>query len=275
MAGEAHRALSDLLSRPEGSWSLADGALAIARLGRPGLDPGVSIGKLDRLGEAARAVVGQARHPRFVSAGIARVLFQDERFRIASEAENDVASCYLDAVLQRRTGTPTLLALVFIEVARRCSTRFEGVVLPGRFLLRHDQGERLSLYDPERGARPVTIDECRRLVNESTGGRVEFREAFLRPITPSQMLARIVGNLKAVFWRVADHEMALEAVRLLLTIRPDDPREIRDRGRLLFLLGRFKDAIAAFEEYLAHNPRGEDADVVRMLLLEARAGLNA
>jgi regulator of sirC expression with transglutaminase-like and TPR domain len=59
----------------------------------------------------------------------------------------------------------------------------------------------------------------------------------------------------------------------MLVIRPEDPREIRDRGRLLFLLGRLGEAIRAFESYLAHNPRGEDADVVRMLIQEARAGL--
>ena len=39
---------------------------------------------------------------------------------------------------------------------------------------------------------------------------------------------------------------------------------------MLLLLKRHREAIDAFEAYLMHNPRGEDAYVVRMLIQEAR-----
>lgn len=275
MRDTAHQALGELLSRPVGSWTLAEGALAIARLGADDLDAAAAIARLDALGVAARAAIGGARHPRFVASGIARVLFEEEGFRLAEESESLPETCMLDRVLETRVGSSTLLALVFMEVARRTGFRYESVSMPGHLLLRTGHGQEVFLFDPDRQGRPVSIAEARRMVAEASGGRIEFREGYLRPLSPPQLLARILGNLKAISWRLTDLLAALDAVELLLAIRPDDPREIRDRGRLLFLMGQLGEAIGAFESYLAHNPRGEDADIVRMLLVEARAGLRA
>lgn len=266
----AQEALADCLSRPVGSWTLTEGALAIARLKNPGLDAGVVFDRLDHIGWRARKAIGGARHPRFVAAGLARVLFEREGFIVVPEGENSPETCFLDYVLATHQVTPTLMALMFVEIARRVGSRFEGVAIPGHFLLRSDSGGKIFLFDPANRVRPVSLDELKRMIRQVTGDRTQYREGVLRPVSPPQFLARLVGNLKAVYWRLGDFAAALAAVGLILTIRPDDPREIRDRGRLLFQMNRFEEAIAAFEAYLTINPRGEDAEVVRLLLVEAR-----
>lgn len=266
--------LSELLSRPEGRWSLAEGALAIAQLRDPGLSFDGIAAQLDALGDQARLSIGGAWHPRFVAAGISRVLYGDHGFSIVPPAEGLPEALFIDRALQLRRALPSMMVVLFIETARRAGVRFTAIALPGMVLLRHDAGDAPQLFDPLRAARPVTTDEVRALVADATGGRPpEFRESWLRPLTQEQLLARLLTNLKALYWRAGDFDPALHVIRLLLAIRPDDPREIRDSGRLLFLLSRYRDAIDAFESYLSHNPRGEDADAVRMLLLEARAGL--
>lgn len=264
-------ALGELLSLPEGSWSLADGAVAIARLRAVGPDEIRVLSRLATLGERAREHAGDAVHPRFATAAIARALFDEAGLRVPARGEESPSCLYIDEVLERGSGTATLLAIVFVEVARRTGRRYEIIALPGTVLLRHDFRGAPHLFDPAREARPVSIEECRRTVS---GGKGEFREAWLRPLGREQVLARLLGGLKALYWRIGNYDGALAAIRMLLAIRADDPREIRDSGRLLFLLGRYQDAIGAFESYLQVNPHGEDADAVRMLLLEARAGLN-
>ncbi len=269
--------LSELLARPEGRWSLAEGALAVARLRDPGLSFEAIAASMDELGAEARAAVGGARHPRFVAAGVGRALFERRGFVAVPQGDEYPEALYIDRALETRRALPSLLVLLFIETARRAGFRFSAIALPGMTLLRHDSGERPFLFDPVRAARPVTLDEVRGMVASALAGKTpkppEFREGWLRPLTQEQLLARMLTNLKALYWRAGDYDAALGAIRLLLAIRPDDPREIRDSGRLLFLLTRYRDAIGAFETYLSHNPRGEDADAVRMLLLEARAGL--
>ncbi|MFN7966714.1 MAG: tetratricopeptide repeat protein [Acidobacteriota bacterium] len=265
--------LADLLSQPEGAWSLADGALAVAHVETPDCDVEMARSQLEALGKAARNQLGDATHPRFAAAAVSRVLFLEKGYRGCTDAEEAPDMAMLDVMLRTRVGTPNLLSILFVETARRAGLRFSGVSLPGRYLLRQDHGDQFFLFDPQAGGKPVSIEQCKELVSSATGRRIEFREAFLRPLTNAQMLARLVAHLKSIYWRAGAHERALLTVRMLLTIRPDDPREIRDQGRLYYLMGRLPEAISAFESYLHHNPRGEDAEAVRVLLLEARASL--
>ncbi len=275
MRDDALVSLNELLSRPEGSWTLAEGALAIARLDRPEVDAAAVLKALDELGEQVRAAVGGAWHPRFVAAGISRVLFVEYGFAAPEPGCEGPECLRLDQVLAERAGAPIMLALLWIEVARRAGHRFEVVAFPGSPLLRCDRDGVPYLFDPARDGFPMSLDDVRRMVVEGSQGKLEFREGWLRPVTREQVLARVIAGLKSLYWRAGHYDHTLRAIRMLLAIRPDDPREIRDSGRLLFLQGRYHDAISAFESYLSHNPHGEDADVVRMLLLEARAGLSS
>lgn len=272
MERSAVRRLTDLLSRPDGAWALSEAALAVARMGRPGLDERPSLDEIDAIAARARARIGDAEHPRFVAGSLARSLFDGEGF-VCERKQPRPEHCYLDRAIETRVAGPELMTLIFLEVARLSRARFGAIGLPGRLLVRRDRAGTPFLFDVARRARPVSLDECRRIVDDASGGRTRFSDGFLRPITPEQLLCRLIARIKDIFWHANRFDDALGAVRLMLTVRPDDPREIRDRGRLLFLLGRLPDAIQAFETYLVHNPRGEDADVVRMLIQEARAGL--
>jgi regulator of sirC expression with transglutaminase-like and TPR domain len=228
---------------------------------------------LDRFGAAARQRLGAATHPRFAAAAVSQVLFFEQKFKSPSENEETPEAAMIDQALVSRVATPALLAILFIETARRAGLRFGAVALPGRYLLRQDLGDQIHLFDLQNAGRPIDLEQCKKIVAESSGNRVEFREGLLRPLTHAQLLARLLAYVKALYWRARRHETALTTVRMLLAIRPDDPREIRDLGRLFYLLDRLPEAIQAFESYLQHNPRGEDAEAVRELLKDARMSL--
>ncbi len=270
MHRSAQLALGELLSRPEGTWSLTEGALAIARLGHESPDALAHVATLEELGRRLRERAGQAVHPRFRAGALARLIFDEEGF-VVPEDLDPPERYFLDAALAERKASPTLLALILLETARHGALRLEPVDLQGWLFLRARHNEQCLFFDPRRALRSITLEEIaarvapedpRPLLNES-----------LRPVSPTQVLARIVANLKMIFLRKDDHANTLAAIELLLTIRPDDPREIRDRGRILFMLGRLTESIRQLETYLAFNPRGEDAEAVRLLLEEARAGL--
>ena len=48
----------------------------------------------------------------------------------------DPRNSFLNEVLDRRTGIPITLALLYMEVARRAGLHVEGINFPGHFLLR-------------------------------------------------------------------------------------------------------------------------------------------
>ena len=52
------------------------------------------------------------------------------------EHYDDPRNSFLNEVLDRRTGIPISLAIVYLEVARRAGLHVDGVNFPGHFLLR-------------------------------------------------------------------------------------------------------------------------------------------
>jgi regulator of sirC expression with transglutaminase-like and TPR domain len=92
-------------------------------------------------------------------------------------------------------------------------------------------------------------------------------------VTKKQIVARVLTNLKVLHWKARDFEQALAAVELLFVVRSDDPRELRDRGRLRLWTTRYEEAIQDLEAYLARVPGAEDAAEIRAEIREARQGL--
>src|SRR3954454_14885525 len=117
---------------------LAPAALAIARVEYPSLDPGPYLATLDRMGEEAHARIGatsdlaQEESVRAFN----EYLYDEQGFAGNRERYDDSRNSFLNEVLDRRTGIPISLAIVYIEVARRAGLRVDGVNFPGHFLLR-------------------------------------------------------------------------------------------------------------------------------------------
>ena len=117
---------------------LATSVLLIARLGYPRLDPAPYLAKLDKMGEAvAKRLSETDGHgtPHGSIDLLNQYLFHDQGFTGNTKDYEDPRNSFFNQVLERRTGIPITLALVYIEVARRAGVRIDGVNFPGHFLL--------------------------------------------------------------------------------------------------------------------------------------------
>ena len=63
-------------------------------------------------------------------------LFVEQRFRGNDDQYYDARNSYLNEVLDRRTGIPISLSVVYMEVGRRAGLHVEGINFPGHFLVR-------------------------------------------------------------------------------------------------------------------------------------------
>ena len=123
--------------------SLAEPALLIARLGYPRLDPAPWLARLEEMGFAAArrlSATELSATPHGPIDTLNRYLFEDQGFAGNTANYDDPRNSFLNQVLERRTGIPITLALVYIEVARRAGLRVDGVNFPGHFLLRFPFG---------------------------------------------------------------------------------------------------------------------------------------
>jgi len=187
-------------------------------------------------------------------------VFEDLGFRGDSQDYFSPSNSLLNQVMERRIGVPLTLSIIFMELGWRVGIPFEGVGFPGHFLVRLPGEPRDLVLDPFNHARTMHEDDCRRLLDEVTGGRLQFDGRLLASVTKRDIITRLLRNLKGAYLRANQDEGALAAVERLLLIHPDDMDEVRDRGLLLYRLQRFSPALDALNAYLAARPDAPDRD---------------
>jgi regulator of sirC expression with transglutaminase-like and TPR domain len=256
---------------------LAIAALMIARVEYPKLDANPYIDELDALGrEAARRVADADAEARNTPVDVdpqtyARVaalndyLFREQRFVGNNVQYEDPRNSFLNEVLERRTGIPITLAVVYMEVARRAGVQVQGVNFPGHFLVRCParQGLRDLIIDAYNGGALLTEDMCRELLRRHAGDGAVWDPHLLGRATKPQILARMILNLKRVYVKMCSFPQARDMTELLLAVDPSALTELRDRGLLAYHLNDFSAALRDLQAYLRLSPKSELDDAER------------
>lgn len=264
--------LAELVARPESEIDLAAGALLIAAEEYPQLQVAPYVRRLDLLAERVKDRLAGETAPVVVLEELCRVLFEEERFEGNAEAYQDPRNSFLNDVLDRRLGIPITLGIVTLEVGWRVGLPLTGVNFPGHFLVRYEGPVARLLVDPFDAGRIRWEEDGQALLDKVYGGMVRMRSEFLRPATRSDILARVLTNLKGIYLNTGDDPRALAAVDRILMIRPAATVELRDRGLLLARAGRNREAVLELERYLDRAPAAPDAQRVRSLIDDLSAG---
>lgn len=253
---------------------LAVAALTYARLAYPKLDAAPYLDTLDALGReasnrvaAAEVEAGEAP-PRVDPVAFAQIaalnefLFDEQRFVGNDVQYEDPRNSFLNEVLDRRTGIPITLALVYMEVARRAGMIVEGVNFPGHFLLRHrgrpgSEYSRDLIIDAHHGGAILTEGMCRELLHRHGGEDIVWRQQFFGHATKPQILLRMLLNLKHSYVRMHSFPQARDVTELLLAVDPSALNELRDRGLLAYHLNDFPAALRDLQHYLQLSARAD------------------
>jgi regulator of sirC expression with transglutaminase-like and TPR domain len=260
------------VARPEQELNLARAALLVAREEYPQLSVELYLARLDQMAEEVQDRLADENAPLVVLGEMVDTLFQRRRLRGNRAAYYDPRNSFLNDVLDRGVGIPLTLGIVLLEVGWRLGLPLEGVNFPSHFLVRY-QGDAMNLLlDPFDGGRVRFEDEAQELLDQVYGGMVRVQEQFMQRASRRDMLARLLTNLKGVYVNVGDHARALAAVERLLLIQPTARGENRDRGLLLARMGRRHEAAEQLEAYLELAPEAPDAERIRDIVEDLRAG---
>ena len=250
---------------------LAPAALAIARIEYPQLDASRYLRTLDRMGAVAAdrlAALGDDTGLLHRIAGISTYLFKEQGFAGNRKHYDDPRNSFLNNVLDRRTGIPITLALVYIEVSRRAGLRIDGVNFPGHFLLSvHPGGGDATsvdgeqvIVDPFHGGTVLSELDCRKLLRAHAGDEARFDRRMLMRATKPEIIVRMLVNLKRIYVRMRSFPQAHAITELLLALDPSATTELRDRGLLAYHLNDYAAALRDLEAYLRFSSRGTPGD---------------
>lgn len=256
------------IQQPDEYIDLAKAALYLAQEEYPDLDPEEYINALDTMAFELLECLPDERYPMRVIQSINKYLYDDLGFYGNTKTYYDPRNSFLNDVIERRTGIPITLAVVYLEVARRIDFPMVGVGMPGHFLIRPDIPDMDIFVDAFHSGNIMFPQDCEDRLSQIYQQSVTLKPEHLVRVTNRQLLGRMLSNLKYVYLNQQELEKALAAVERILLLLPDAPLEIRDRGLLSYQLGRFTQAASDLESYLTQLPNAQDAAVIRRLLTQ-------
>jgi regulator of sirC expression with transglutaminase-like and TPR domain len=270
---------ADLMAREEPAIDLARACLLIAQDAYPGLDVDGYLGEIERLAARLRGRLPDADGAEERIAALNEFLFAELGYTGNAENYYDPRNSYLNEVLDRRTGIPLTLSVLYMEIGRRVGLPIEGVSFPGHFLVRLRLRGALLVLDPFSGGEPQSEADLRarlrRVIPEGATGPVPLEELpleqFLEPAGKRQILARLLRNLKGIYREADKPERQLEVLNRMLVVAPEAHGELRERGLLYQRLECYRAALKDLSEYAALEPDAPDIEDTRARVLELSA----
>ena len=163
---------------------------------------------LDGYANELRCRLASKTEPKEILTTINQYLFGELSFTGNEENYYDAENSYLNRVMDRRTGNPINLCLVYILLARRLRLPVAGIGLPGHFIGRYQSTAAEIYFDPFNGGKFLTKADC---VQYLTNANFSLRDDYLAPVTSRRLLLRICSNLHQIYQRL---EQAADAMRL-------------------------------------------------------------
>ncbi|MBI4203135.1 MAG: transglutaminase family protein [Chloroflexi bacterium] len=252
------RLFTEMVSPPEQEVDLTRAALYIAGEERPRLDVDACLETLDELGYRVKEAVPWKGSPREQLEAFGQYLSSVEGFIGDPEDNLGEGHNYLDQVLESKWGSDISLSILYKVIGSRCGLLLEGIGLPGHFILSHRARGETQYLDPYHHGRLMTREDCEASVRERYKGQVPFKEEFLLPYDKKQMLVRLLTSMKVSYFQSKDYVRALAASDRIAIIDPNLSVNVRERARLFYLMGQYREAIRGLELYLKLFPDADD-----------------
>ena len=245
-------------------------ALEIARDAYPDLQIEPALRVIDELAARVRDRCPAESKVRHVLGQINWVLYVEEGYHGNTDEYYDPKNSYLNEVIERKTGIPISMAVLYRAIAERVGLKLDGANLPSHFMLRlGEQGGEPLFVDAFAGGDLLDRRGCQQRLLERTGHPVILSQVQLEACSTTTIVGRILLNLKGIHIQAGDYASALPVQQRLARLNSDDPTESRDLGMIHLQLDQPGRAIQPIERYLAARPEAEDGPAVRALLAAA------
>jgi regulator of sirC expression with transglutaminase-like and TPR domain len=270
---------AQLLRREDARIDLARACLMIAEDAYPGLEVERYMGEIERLALRLRGRLPQNSSGEERVVALNQFLYEDLGYWGNTDDYYDPRNSYLNEVIERKTGIPITLSIVYMELGRRVGLPLEGVSFPGHFLVRLRLRGGMLVLDPFAGGAPQSEDDLRcrvkRVIPDGVADDLPAGELpldqFLEPATNRQILSRVLRNLKGIYREADKPERMLDVLNRMLLVTPGASAELRDRGYVYQRLECYRAALKDLTDYTQREPDAADLDEVRGKLFELSA----
>ncbi len=170
---------------------------------------------LDSFAAELRERLDLTREAKEILTRINAYLFEELGFSGNEENYYDPENSYLNRVIDRRTGNPINLSLLYMLLARRLRLPVTGIGLPGHFICRHQSSAAEIFIDAFNGGKFLSKADC---VQYLVHANYSLRDDCLAPVSSRRMLLRICGNLHQTYLQLQRTEETTRIQRYLVAL---------------------------------------------------------
>jgi regulator of sirC expression with transglutaminase-like and TPR domain len=200
--------------------------------------------------------------------------FEDKKFQPNINDYYNPANNYLNIVLEKRTGIPITLSIIYIHLASFLNFDLQPVNFPSHFLVKYVFDAELNeniIIDPFNKGRIIDDYILQDLLNKINPKlNISVSSNLLEKASTSQILLRLLNNLKNGYIEVDDLEKVEIINEMILSLDRFNPEAIRDKGILLYRYKKLKESLQSFYKYIELNPEAEDIDKILDLIRQIR-----
>ena len=252
--------------------NLIEKSLKLAQiLEYPDLNISKYIEKINEIGNSLKLKIKYVKNSTYLISMLNEHVFEKYGFQGDDEDYYDPRNNFLNAVIDKKTGIPITLSIIYSEVAKYIGLDLKIVGFPGHVIVKYEEE---MIIDPFYSGRLLTINDLEEILYRNFGDGVEFIPEYLNTATTDQILTRLLRNLKNAYTQSYAYDKAMRCTDMILGIRPESPEEIRDKGILEERLLHYNEALPLLNKYLELEPEAEDADFILELIKSVREKTN-
>ena len=253
-------------------YNLIEKSLKLAQiLEYPDLNISKYVEKINEIGNSLKLKIDDVKNSTYLISMLNEHIFEKYEFQGDDEDYYDPRNNFLNAVIDKKTGIPITLSIIYSEVAKYIGLDLRIVGFPGHVVVKYEEE---MIMDPFYRGRLLTINDLEEILYRNFGDGVEFIPEYLNTATTDQILTRLLRNLKNAYTQSYAYDKAMRCTDMILGIRPESPEEIRDKGILEERLLHYNEALPLLNKYLELEPEAEDADFILELIKSVREKTN-
>ena len=178
------------------TFDLEEGAWLLAQTQYPDINIEAYQALLDSFVAELRQRVSLYKRANQILTKINEYLFNELGFAGNEQNYYDPDNSFLNRVLDRRTGNPISLCLLYMLLARRLRLPCAGIGLPGHFVCRYQSTSDEIYVDAFNHGRLLTKADC---IHYLVRGNYDVSDEYLAPVSSRRLFHRLCTNLHQIF----------------------------------------------------------------------------
>jgi len=232
-------------------------ALELARDGYPKLEFAPALDWIASRGDELRGPIARAASDEALLAELSDCIAGKYGISGSSEIYEEADGSFLNRVIERKTGIPISLSVLYMGVAEKAGVALSGVAAPAHFLTCYETFDRPLFVDAFAAGKVLTHAECVARLEETQGLSREAARKALEPVGPRPIITRMLNNLKTLYAKQRDWGACWKVQHRLLALQPGSYGERRDWAVISIKAGRSGPGLEMLDECLKTCPTQE------------------